>query len=632
MGTYVVNGRIARMSIKSILGINTTLTDGELLQKENDNRAYLMELDSAALLQNYYLEAGIGQVFGAKSMKHGGWEDPSCQLRGHFLGHFLSACAIRYNETKDEELLAKANAIVHELSICQKENGGIWAASIPEKYFTWIARGKAVWAPHYTVHKTFMGLIDMYKYTGNAEALEVADRFADWFYDFTADKTPEEMDSILEFETGGMLEVWADLYEITGKDKYKALIEKYDRRAFFNPLLEGIDALTNMHANTTIPEVIGCARVYETTGDERYKKIVESYWDLAVTQRGSFVTGGQTMGEIWTPMHSMEARLGEKNQEHCTVYNMMRLADILFRWTGDAKYLNYIEQNLYNGIMAQGYYRTGHTNGQTPEYPEEGLITYFLPMHAGNRKGWGSKFNDFFCCHGTLVQANAAHNKYLYYQKENVIYTGVYADSKTDFEIDGTKITISQHRDSLSGSFHSSSTSSAGHAINEKTRIYLHHPDIKLQIFDISTTAEVDMTLKLRKPEWVHGDIVLTINDEKTDASVAEDGFITISRVWKNGDRVAFAMPMDVYCTRLEGTEDTVAYSYGPYVLAGITPEERVLWKNGNAPEELLVHDTEREWGSWKDTFKTKYQDRGFRFVPIKDIGYEKYQVYFQIM
>lgn len=614
----------------NVIGKNVILKDYELIQKEEANRDYLFELDSKALLQNFYLEAGIGQNFGAKAMKHGGWEDPTCQLRGHFLGHYLSACAIHVYETNDEELLAKANAIVHELAICQKENGGIWAASIPEKYFYWIARGKAVWAPHYTVHKTFMGLLDMYRYTGNKEAFEVAEKFAEFFYDFTKDKSREEMDSILEYETGGMLEIWADFYEFTKDNKYKELIAKYDRRKFFDPLLEGVDAITNMHANTTIPEIIGCARVYEVTGDERYKNIAINYWNLAVEQRGSFSTGGQTMGEIWTPPHSMEARLGEKNQEHCTVYNMMRLADIMFRWTGEAKYLDYIEKNLYNGIMAQGYFRTGHTNGQTPEYPEEGLITYFLPMHAGCRKGWGSKFNDFFCCHGTLVQANAAHNKYLYYQNGKTIFTGVYADSELSFSIDGKDVKLIQHRDSLSGSFHSSSTSSAGHGINEKTRIYQHHPNIRLQVFDVKVDEDTQFELKLRLPKWVHSDVVLTVNHEQVPVVVSDDGFVTVDRVWKNNDQLTWAMPMDVYTEALEGTDDVVSYLYGPYTLAGISEDERVLMTYGKKLDELIAHDTEREWGSWKDTFKTKYQDRGFRLIPIKDIGYEKYQLYFQ--
>ncbi len=609
-----------------------SLRDGELLRREADNRAYMMELSSEALLQNYYLEAGIGQVFGSKKMLHGGWEDPTCQLRGHFLGHFLSAAAMRYHENGDEELIAKANAIVSELHVCQRENGGQWVASIPEKYFTWIAKGKSVWAPHYTVHKTFMGLLDMYRYAGNKEALDVAVEFSKWFDEYTADKTREEMDDILDFETGGMLEVWADLLEYTGCERYKRLIERYYRGRLFDPLLDGVDVLSNMHANTTIPEAIGCMRVYEVTGEERFFKIAQAYWDMAVEKRGSFVTGGQTMGEIWTPMHSMAERLGEKNQEHCTVYNMMRLADMLFRYNGDAKYLDYIERNLYNGIMAQGYYRGGHTNGQTPEYPEEGLITYFLPLHAGGKKGWGSKTGDFFCCHGTLVQANAAHNRYLYYSDDKGIYTGVYADSDFSFDIGGDKVLIKQRRDSLSGSMHSGSTSSALQGIDEKTHMYPHHPNLIWINLEIECVKSTEWALHLRKPSWLKREPEVLVNDEKVSTDTDSDGFITISRVWSDKDRVSFIMPMDIYCTALEGAEDVYAYSYGPYVLAGLTSDERILNTYGHDKEELIRHDGEREWGFWKDTFKTVYQDHGIRFVPLYTIGYERYQVYFKIM
>ena len=617
--------------IKGLDGKYVSLKDGELLRREKDNRSYLMELKSEALLQNYYLEAGIGQVFGSKAMAHGGWEDPTCQLRGHFLGHFLSAAAMRYHETKDEELIAKANAIVSELHICQRENGGQWAASIPEKYFDWIARGKSVWAPHYTVHKTFMGLLDMYKYAGNKEALDVAVEFSKWFDEYTASKTREEMDDILDFETGGMLEIWADLLEYTGGERYKRLIERYYRGRLFNPLLEGVDVLSNMHANTTIPEAIGCMRVYEVTGEERFYKIAQAYWDMAVTKRGQFVTGGQTMGEIWTPIHSMAARLGEKNQEHCTVYNMMRLADMLFKYNGDPKYLDYIERNLYNGIMAQGYYRGGHTNGQTPEYPEEGLITYFLPLYAGGKKGWGTKFNDFFCCHGTLVQANAAFNRYLYYISDSDIYTGVYADSDLEFKAGDTTVKIRQRRDSLSGSMHDSSTSSALQGIDEKTHMYLHHPDTMWINLDVECVTDSEWTLHLRKPAWLVNEPTLMINGKEVKPEYDNDGFIVLKRTWTDKDRVSFVLPMDIYCTPLEGAEDVYAYSYGPFALAGITNDERILHSGGRNREELLVHDAEREWGSWKDTFKSAYEDHGLKFVPLNTIGYERYQVYFRI-
>ena len=618
--------------MRSLYGKDVVLREGELLMKEAENRNYLMELQSDALLQNFYQEAGLHQNFGSKSMAHGGWEDPTCQLRGHFLGHWLSAVAMRYFEIGDEEILAKAKHVVHELKKCQDENGGIWVASIPEKYFYWIARGKQVWAPHYNVHKTFMGLCDMYRYAGCKEALDVAVSFAKWFYDFTKEKTREEMDNILDFETGGMLEVWADLYEFTKNGMFLELIEKYDRHRLFDPLLKGVDVLTNMHANTTIPEAIGAAKVYEVTGNERYKEIALKYWETAVTKRGCFVTGGQTCGEIWTPLHSMAQRLGDKNQEHCTVYNMMRLADILFKWTGDVKFLDYIEQNLYNGIMAQGYFRGGHANGQTADYPEEGLITYFLPMSAGLRKGWGNKFNDFFCCHGTLVQANAAHNRYLYYADGDNVYTGVYAASIAEFELSGKKVTLEQRRDTLSGSFHSSSTSSAEQAIDDNTHIYPHQPDIMKQCFTVKTDGDCEFTLNLRLPKWLNRKPELTINGEITDISVLEkDGFVKVRRVFKNGDEISLSLPLDIYATKLDGSDDMYAFSYGPIVLAGLSDCERTLHLKGHKLEELLVHDNEREWGSWKETFKTRYQDAGIKFIPLKNIGYERYQVYFPV-
>lgn len=147
-----------------------------------------------------------------------------------------------------------------------------------------------------------MGLIDVYRMMEQPKALSIADKLADWFYRWSGRYTREEFDDILDMETGGMLEVWADLYEITGQEKYKILMQRYYRSRLFEPLLEGKDVLTNMHANTTIPEVLGCAKAYEVTGEEKWLHIVEQYWKCAVIDRGCFATGGQTQGEIWTPM------------------------------------------------------------------------------------------------------------------------------------------------------------------------------------------------------------------------------------------------------------------------------------------------------------------------------------------
>ena len=619
--------------MKDLAGKNVTIWDGELLRRAGANREYLLSLRSDNLLLNYRLEAGRPtENYGALPKDiHGGWEFPVCQLRGHFLGHWLSAAALEYDRTGDRELLGKAQNIVDELEKCQEDNGGEWVASIPEKYFTWIAKGKNVWAPHYTVHKTFMGLLDMYRYGHYDKALKVADKFADWFVRYSQSYNREEFDNILDFETGGMLEIWTILFEITADDKYRKLMDKYYRGRLFDRLLEGEDPLTNMHANTTIPEILGCAKAFEVTGEEKWRKIVEAYWDCAVTKRGSWATGGQTCGEVWTPKHKMSARLGDKNQEHCTVYNMMRLADFLFRWTKEPQYAQYIEKNLYNGIMAQTYYQGGGSHGQGDAYPTDGLVTYFLPMRAGGRKGWASRTQDFFCCHGTLVQANAILNHYLYYQDKEDIYICRYFDSTMTFETDGAKVQIEQKEDTLSGSFHLSSTSPARQSISPITSQVQSHPDCKMMYLAINTDKAVDMTMHFRIPDWVAEDAQITINGKKCEIIAKAGTFAAIHRTWESGDTVGLELKKCLKVQPLEGEEEKVAFSYGPLTLAGICAEEKILYGDVNTPEEILQHANEREWGSWKDSFVTKNQEHFVRFVPIKDIGYEPYTVYFPI-
>jgi DUF1680 family protein len=237
-------------------------------------------------------------------------------VRGHFLGHWLSGAARSFAATGDGELKAKAERIVSELGRCQKENGGEWAGSIPVQYLDWIARGKTAWAPHYTLHKTLMGLYDMAAYGGSQQALEILTHFASWFYRWSGQFNREQMDNILDVETGGMLEVWANLYGLTQKPEHLELMQRYERHRLFDRLLRGEDALTDRHANTTIPEAQGMARAFEVTGEVHYRQAVEAYWDFAVTRRGMFCTGGQNAGEIWTPPFAWSARLGDKDQEH----------------------------------------------------------------------------------------------------------------------------------------------------------------------------------------------------------------------------------------------------------------------------------------------------------------------------
>lgn len=612
-------------------GKQVIVRERELKRREAANRAYLLKLDSDHLLFNFRLEAGRFSGREIPEGAHGGWETPVCQLRGHFLGHWLSAAAIHYHETGDRELKSKAEAIIDELAECQKDNGGQWVGPIPEKYLHWIANGKEIWAPQYNLHKILMGLVDSYRYFGSEKALMVADRFADWFLAWSSQFSREKFDDILDVETGGMLEVWADLLEMTGNGKYKTLLERYYRSRLFQPLLEGKDPLTNMHANTTIPEVLGCARAYEVTGDERWLDIVHAYWRCAVTERGYLATGGQTSGEVWMPKMKMKARLGDKNQEHCTVYNMIRLAEFLFRQTGDPAFHQYIEYNLYNGIMAQAYYQEYGLTGNQHHAPGTGLLTYFLPMKAGLRKDWSSETNSFFCCHGTMVQANAAWNQGLYYMDGDAVYVSQYFDSEATMNVHDAEVRIIQRQDHMSGSLLDSSNTAGYQTINEVTAQHENMPDYRKHDFEVRLSAPTEFSLNFRIPEWIMAEAAIYVNGECVGRAKDSSRFHTVRRTWQDGDKVSVILPVGIRFIPLPDDENMGAFRYGPEVLAGLCEEERILFAETDDIASEIEMENEREWGSWRFFFKTVNQDPVIQLRRIRDIGYEPYQVYFKV-
>jgi len=590
------------------------LLPGLFQQRFELNRKYLMSLKNDALLQNYHLEARLRQVSfrvrlhgesGWGDDWHWGWESPTCQVRGHFLGHWLSAAGRVYASTGDAELKAKADAIIAELGRCQERNGGEWVGSIPETYLYWTAKGQPTWAPHYVLHKTLMGLYDMYAYTGSEQALDIMVKFARWFYRWTGQFSREQMDNLLDVETGGMLESWANLYGATGDPEHLELMRRYDRPRLFEPLLAGEDVLTNLHANTTIPEAQGAARAYEVTGEERWLKIVEAYWRCAVTERGAFCTGGQTCGEIWTPPFAMAARLGDKNQEHCTVYNMMRLADYLLRWTGDPTYADYIERNLYNGVLAQ-------------QHPRTGMISYFLPMEPAAQKLWGSPTNDFWCCHGSLVQAHTLHNAYTYYAEEDGLAICQYVPSELTWEVGGTPITVRQTFDQEAGG----KQFGHGGATHRPMRWCI---DIRVQC-----AAPVECAIKLRLPWWLADGPTVAVNGVEQPVVGTPGTFVTLRRAWQE-DTIRLELPMAVTTCPLPDAPGTMAFMQGPVVLAGVCDEERTLTTDGEDPAALLVADNEREWGNWLRGYKVTGQERGLRFKPLYEIVDERYTVYFPI-
>jgi DUF1680 family protein len=576
------------------------------------NRAYLMELKNENLLQNHYFEAGFWGPPGKPEGIHWGWESPNSLVRGHFLGHWISAASRLAYARDDHELGARVKTVVAELARCQQENGGEWVASIPEKYLYRTAKGQLTWAAHYVASKTLMGLWEAYRWLGNEQALDTLVNAAKWFHRWTGTLTRDEMDDLLDFETCGMMEVWADLASVTKLPEHAELIERYERRRLFDRLRNGEDVLSNRHANTTIPEVLGMARAYEVTGEPRYRQSVEAYWHFAVEAREALATGGQTSGEMWAPPGRLSARLSDKNQEHCTVYNMMRLAECLLRWTGDATYADYRERNLYNGIMAQQHRFTG-------------MCTYFLPMAPGSKKTWGSKTDDFWCCYGTLVQANAMHGSGTYYEDDRGLVVTGYVPAEIAWSRMGADVKVTV------GEGDPTPPPPPGRVDlgRDPGTVRPTASEIWLKV---ETNRPLAFNLRLRIPWWVAGEAVV----DAAGAQATRHGqWLDIERTWEGEAVVRLTLPKRVVAEPLADRPERVAFIDGPVVLAGIVGEgeDRALTLPTDAgdPAAILVPDHEREWDTWLGGYRTTGQARNTRFVPLHDVLDETYSVYFEV-
>ena len=294
-------------------------------------------------------------------------------MRGHFVGHYLSACALMYASTGDERLKEKGDAVVAGLAECQAKIG----QRLPERLSrrsssTASKRSKPVWAPYYTLHKIYAGLLDMYVYCDNQQALEVCKKFADWVIARNAKLTDEQMQKMLGNEHGGMNEALANLYGVTGEEKYLKIAQRFNHKAVIGPASKREDRLTGLHANTQIPKFVGTARQYELTGEERLKTASQFFWDTVVKER-SYVIGGHSDGEMFSPKEKLSQAFGPNTTETCNTYNMLKL-----RGTCSAGTRRPSTPTTTSGRCT--------TTSSPRRIPKTGMMCYYVPLRSGSRK------------------------------------------------------------------------------------------------------------------------------------------------------------------------------------------------------------------------------------------------------
>jgi len=496
------------------------LLEGPFKHAMELDRAYLLSLDVDRLLHNFRVNAGLPSS--AKPL--GGWEEPNCELRGHFVGHYLTACAMMYASTGDERLKDKGNAVVSGLAECQAKIGSGYLSAYPEEFIDRVEALKRVWAPYYTLHKIYAGLLDMYVYCDNQQALQVCEKFADWVISRNARLSDEQMQKMLGTEHGGMNEALANLYGLTGQQKYLKIAQRFNHMAVIGPASERQDKLTGLHANTQIPKFVGTARQYELTGQEWLKTASTFFWDTVVNER-SYVIGGNSDGEGFSTKERLSEALGPNTTETCNTYNMLKLTRHLFCWKPRAEYADYYERALYNHILAS-------------QNPETGMMCYYVPLRSGSRKTYSDPLNSFWCCTGTGIENHAKYGDSIYFHSDTDLWVNLFIASELNWKAKGLKL-----------------------------RQETNFPDEGSSRFVFACENPVQLNLLVRHPYWSISGFQIRVNGQAISESSTPGSYASISRVWRSGDTVEIRMPFSL---RTEGFRDNprrIAFMNGPLVL-----------------------------------------------------------------
>jgi DUF1680 family protein len=563
------------------------------------DRQYLHSLPPDRLLHTFRINAG----FPSTAQPLGGWEAPDCELRGHYAGgHYLSACALMYASTGDEDLKKNTTTVVAELGKCQDALKSGYLSAFPIEFFDRLRERERVWAPFYTIHKIMAGLLDMYLYCGNEQALDICQKMAGWVAGYTGPFSYDQMQRILGTEYGGMGEVLCNLYAVTGKHYYLAVAQRFDKKWFLDPLAEHRDELKGLHVNTHIPQVIAAARYYELTGDIRHRDIAEYFWDEVVGER-SYCTGGTSNRESWnTDPGKLSTELGPSTTECCCAYNMMKLTRHLFGWSPEARYMDYYERTLFN-------HRLGTIN------PEDGTMMYYLPLASGYWKTFGKPFDSLWCCTGTGSEEYAKLTDTIYFHDDDSLYVNLYIDSQLEWPGKGLRF-------------------------KQETRF----PEEQGTTLVVTANNPTQLGINLRVPYWARNGGV-KINGAALPAFASPSSYLTLNRVWKSGDKIELSLPMSLHIDPMPDDPTIQAVMYGPLVLAGrfdaVTKEMTYgdyEPKPGNQTKVPDITADASKPTAWvesdsKDslTFRSVGQSEALTMVPLYKVIHDRYAVYWKV-
>jgi DUF1680 family protein len=558
------------------------LSPSPFLDAQTTDLNYIMAMEPDRLLAPFLREAGLEP----KKPSYGNWE--STGLDGHMGGHYLSALALMVASTGDAGVKERLDYFVAELKRAQQANGDGYLGGIPGGRAAWrdVAAGKlhadnfsvnGKWVPWYNLHKIYAGLRDAYRYGGNEDARAMLIALSDWALRLTSHLSDEQMQTMLKSEHGGMNEVLADVYQMTGRQKYLDLALKFSDQRILQPLEKSEDKLTGLHANTQIPKVIGFKRIADLSGNKDMEHAAEFFWQTVVEHR-TVAIGGNSVKEHFHDDKDFSPMISEvEGPETCNTYNMLKLTEMLFLSQQRGLYADYYERALYNHILGS-------------QRPGTGGFVYFTPMRPNHYRVYSQVDQAMWCCVGSGIESHAKYGEFIYAHDKDALFVNLFIPSTLQWREKGVQVTQASRFPDQAG-----------------TRI--------------TVDGDARFTMKIRYPAWVaSGKLAVRVNGHAVRVDAQPGDYVSIARAWRKGDRVDVSLPMTTHLEQMPDKSNYYAVMHGPIVLAARTkpfPSEHL---NFLADDSRMGHIASGQVCPLKaaPTFVSDSRDFMRRFKPVK--------------
>ena len=530
---------------------DVTLLEGPLKKARDLNINTLLKYDCDRLLAPYLKEAGLTP----KGKSYPNWDG----LDGHVGGHYLTAMAINA-ATGDKECQKRMEYFISELQACADANaknhpewGKGYVGGVPGSDRIWgnFKKGNfgpyyGAWVPFYNIHKMYAGLRDAWVYCGNEQAKQLFLGFCDWAIDLTAGLTDAQVERALDTEHGGMNEVLADAYAITGEQKYLDVARRFSHRRLLNPLMQRRDILDNMHANTQVPKVIGFERIAELGGDEAYHTAGAYFWDIVTGER-TLAFGGNSRREHFPSKEACQDFVQDiDGPESCNTNNMMKLTEDLHRRNPEARFADYYEVAMFNHILST-------------QHPEHGGYVYFTSARPRHYRNYSAPNEAMWCCVGTGMENHGKYGQFVYTHHANALYVNLFVASELNWKEKGLKL-----------------RQETQFPYAESSRITITQ----------SPNTKQPIPIMVRYPGWVKpGQFSVKVNGKPVSIVTGPASYVTIDRQWKKGDVVDIQFPMHNSVKYLPNMPQYIALMHGPIMLA---------MKTGTEDLAMLIADDSR--------------------------------------